>query len=102
MTVLAGFEAYSGQHFLLLSIFVGGAVGIVLLGRRQRGTGSARRFSRVLALVIPCFTVPSQAFQLTPGDFDLDSSLPLQLCDFAWVTAVWGLWTHQRLPVALT
>ena len=56
----------------------------------------------MLALLIPCFTVPSQVFQLTPGDFDLDSSLPLQLCDFAWVTAVWGLWTHQRLPVALT
>ena len=56
----------------------------------------------MLAIAIPCFTIPSQVFQLTPGDFDLDSSLPLQLCDFAWVTAVWGLWTHQRLPVAVT
>ena len=53
MTVLAGFEAYSGQHYLLLAIFAVGAVGIVLLGRRQRGTDSARRFSRVLALLIP-------------------------------------------------
>ena len=53
-------------------------------------------------MAIPCFTIPSQVFQLTPGDFDLDSSLPLQLCDFAWITAVWGLWTHHRLPVALT
>ena len=96
------FEAYSGPHYLLLAIFAAGAVGIVLLGRRQRGTDAAVRFSRVLAVAIPCFTVPSQVFQLTPGDFELGSSLPLQLCDFAWVTAVWGLWTHHRLPVALT
>jgi len=104
MSVLAAerFEAFTGQHYLLLVLFVGGAVGIVLLGRRQRGTDAARSFSRVLAIAIPCFTIPSQVFQLTPGDFDLDSSLPLQLCDFAWITAVWGLWTHQRLPVAVT
>ncbi len=96
------FEAFGGQHYLLLGLFVVGAVGIVLLGRRQRGTDAAVRFSRVLAVAITCFTVPSQVFQLTPDDFDLGSSLPLQLCDFAWVTAVWGLWTHKPLPVALT
>jgi hypothetical integral membrane protein (TIGR02206 family) len=96
------FQAFSGQHYLLLVLFAAGAVGIVLLGRRQRGTDAARRFSRVLAVAIPCFTVPSQLFQLTPGDFDLGTSLPLQLCDFAWVTAVWGLWTHKPLPAALT
>jgi hypothetical integral membrane protein (TIGR02206 family) len=96
------FEAYSGQHYLLLALFFIGAVGIVLLGRRQRGTDAAVRFSRVLAVAIPCCTIPSQVFQLTPGDFDLGSSLPLQLCDFAWVTAVWALWTHRELPAALT
>ena len=74
----------------------------MLLGRRQRGTDSAQRFSRVLAVAIPCFTVPIQIFQLTPGDYDIGTSLPLQLCDFAWVAAVWGLWTHRPLPVALT
>lgn len=96
------FQAWSPQHYLLLVLFVVGAVGIVLLGRRQRGTDAARRFSRALAVAIPCFTIPSQVFQLTPGDFDLGSSLPLQLCDFAWVTAVWALWTHRQLPAALT
>jgi hypothetical integral membrane protein (TIGR02206 family) len=96
------FQAFSGQHYLLLLLFALGAVGIVLLGRRQRGTDAAVRFSRVLAVAIPCFTVPSQVFQLTPGDFDLGTSLPLQLCDFAWVTAVWALWTHRPLPAALT
>ncbi len=96
------FESFTGPHYLLLGLFVVGAVGMVLLGRRQRGTVAARRSSRVLAVAIACVTVSSQVFQLTPGDFELGSSLPLQLCDFAWVTAVWALWTHQRLPAALT
>jgi hypothetical integral membrane protein (TIGR02206 family) len=95
------FEAFTPQHYLLLALFAVGAVAIVVLGRRQRGTEAAVRFSRVLAVAIPCFTVPSQVWQLT-GDFDVDTSLPLQLCDFTWIVAVWGLWTHRRLPASLT
>ena len=96
------FATYSGEHLLLLGLFLVGAVAVVLAGRRHRGTPAARRFSRVYAVVLACVTVPSQVFQLTPGDFDLGSSLPLQLCDLAWVAAVWALWTHDRVPVALT
>jgi hypothetical integral membrane protein (TIGR02206 family) len=103
MTLAAGrFATFSDEHFLLIGLFLVGAVALVTLGRAQRGTPRARRFSRVYAVVIPCVTVPSQVFQLTPGDFDLDSSLPLQLCDLACITAVWALWTHSRVPVALT
>ncbi len=96
------FATFGGEHLLLVGLFLVGAVAVVLVGRRQRGTPAARRFSRVYAVAIPCVTVPSQAFQLTPGDFDLATSLPLQLCDLAWVAAVWALWTHDRVPVALT
>ncbi len=96
------FEAFGPTHYSLLAVFALGAVAIVWLGRRQRGTDRARAFSRGLAILIPCFTVPSQVFQLTPGAFDLATSLPLQLCDVAWVTAVWALWSHRRLPAALT
>jgi hypothetical integral membrane protein (TIGR02206 family) len=96
------FEAHSPQHFLLLGLFLAGALAIVLLGRHQRGTPPARRTSRVLAVAVLGVAVPSQIYQLTPGDFDLGTSLPLALCDLAWLTAVWALWTHQRLPVSLT
>jgi len=75
---------------------------VVLLGRSQRGTPRARSFSRACAVAISCVTVPSQVLQLTPADFDLGTSLPLQLSDLAWMTAVWALWTHGRVPVALT
>ena len=96
------FVAFGGEHFVLLGLFLAGAVGVVLLGRSQRGTPRARRFSRVLAVAISCVAVPSQVLQLTPGYFSLGSSLPLQLCDLAWMAAVWALWTHGRVPVALT
>ncbi len=104
-TAAGGFETFSAQHYLLLCVFVAGAVVMVVVGRSQRpllATGAIPRLSRVLAVAVPCVAVPSQAYQLTPGDFELGSSLPLQLCDFAWVTATWALWTHARVPTALT
>jgi hypothetical integral membrane protein (TIGR02206 family) len=96
------FSPYGGQHLALLVLFAAGAVAVVLVGRAQRAARSARGTSRVLAVLIACVTVPSQAYQLTPGDFDLATSLPLQLCDLAWVAAVWALWSHRPLPAALT
>ncbi len=92
------FATFGGQHLALLGLFVvGRGRRVVLLGRSQRGTPAARRFRRgSRGGDRRASTVPSQAFQLTPGDFDLGSSLPLQLCDLAWMTAVWALWTHAR------
>ena len=96
------FEPFGSQHLVLLGLFVAGAVGVVLLGRAQRGRRSARVTGRVLAVLLTAVAVPGQVLQLTPGDFDLGTSLPLQLCDLAWVAAVCGLRTHRPLPVALT
>jgi hypothetical integral membrane protein (TIGR02206 family) len=95
------FETFGGQHLALLGLFVLGAVAVVLVGRAQRGTDPTT-FQRVFAVAVACVAVPSQAYQLTPGDFDLGSSLPLQLCDFAWLTATWALWTRAPVPTALT
>jgi hypothetical integral membrane protein (TIGR02206 family) len=58
-------------------------------------------FRRGFAVLIPCFTVPMQVLQLLPGDYDLGSSLPLQLCDLAWVAAVVALWTRHWAATAL-
>ena len=103
MTLAASsrFETFGGQHLALLGLFVLGAVAVVLVGRAQRGTDPTT-FRRVFAVAVACVAVPSQAYQLTPGDFDLGSSLPLQLCDFAWLTATWALWTRAPVPTALT
>ena len=101
MTLAARFDTFGGRHLALLGLFVVGAVAVVLLGRSQRGSDPTT-FRRGFAVAVACVAVPSQAFQLTPGDFDLGSSLPLQLCDFAWLTATWALWTRAPVPTALT
>ena len=44
--------------------------------------------------------VGMQAYQLTPDDFDVDTSLPFQLCDVATVAAVVALWTRSPRATA--
>ena len=39
--------------------------------------------------------------QLLPEGFDFAKSLPLQLCDFAWIAAVVALWTRHWAATAL-
>jgi hypothetical integral membrane protein (TIGR02206 family) len=42
-----------------------------------------------------------QVLQLLPGDYDVGTSLPLQLCDLAWVAAIVALWTRHPAATAL-
>jgi hypothetical integral membrane protein (TIGR02206 family) len=99
---LAAFQSFGGQHLLLLGLFVLGLVGVVLLGRGLDRLDRPGRFDRAFAVVLVVAALSAQAYQLTPGDFDLGSSLPLALCDLAWVAAAWALWTRRRLPAAVT
>ena len=46
--------------------------------------------------------VPNQVYGLQPGNFSADSSLPVELCDLAWMTAIWALLTRRPLPTAMT
>ena len=96
------FEPSGPQHAVLIGILAVGALVLVRFGRAHRGSVAALRWGRVLAVLIACGGLPRQVYELTPGTFSFGSSLPLQLCDLAWVTAVWGLWTHHRVAVALT
>src|SRR3954452_12229833 len=96
-----GFRAFSPQHYLLIGIFLAGAVALVVLGRSRRRRGAGDRFDRAFAVAIVVVTVPSQLYQLAPWDFSLGSSLPLALCDFAWIVGAWALWTHDAVPTGL-
>lgn len=96
-----GFQSFSAQHFAILALFVAGVVAFAALGVHLRGTEAGTRFTRVLAVTIPVFTVPFQIVQLLPGDFGLGTSLPLQICDLSWMVAVYALWTRRPRAVAL-
>ena len=96
------FEAFGTSHYLVLALLVVGIPLLVRQGRRVRGTEAAERSRRLFALGIVATAVPLQVLQLLPGDWDLDTSLPLQLCDVAWMAAAYALWTRRRWACALT
>lgn len=94
-------EAYGTTHLVPLGVFAVGLVVVVLLGRRDAAHDGPTRLSRTWALLVPAVTVPFQVIDLV-ASFDLDVTLPLHLCDLAWIAAAWALWTHRPFPVALT
>jgi len=100
--VTSEFISYGPSHLIVLAIFTVGVFVLIALGRAQRRAGSAARFSKVFACAIVAVTVPLQILQFIPGEWNLQTSLPLQICDFAWVVAAYALWTHKLLPVTLT
>jgi hypothetical integral membrane protein (TIGR02206 family) len=97
----AEFHAYGTSHAVVGAVFVVGAVGVVVLGRRLRDSAADERVRRGFALLIPVFTVPFQVLQLLPDDYDVGTSLPIQLCDLSWMLAVYALWTGRVRAAAL-
>ncbi|MET1062069.1 MAG: TIGR02206 family membrane protein [Aeromicrobium sp.] len=95
------FEAYGTTHVSALAVFALGAVVVVLLGRRIGRTPSEQVVRRTFAIAIACFAIPVQAIQLLPGEWDLQTSLPLHLCDLAWMVAVHALWTGHQLSATI-
>ncbi|MCR1782896.1 TIGR02206 family membrane protein [Nocardioides carbamazepini] len=92
---------YGTTHLVPLAVFAVGLVVAVLLGRRHATYDGPTRFSRTWAFLIPLVTVPFQIIDLA-FNFELGVTLPLHLCDLAWIAATWALWTHRPFPVALT
>jgi hypothetical integral membrane protein (TIGR02206 family) len=102
MTPLAAFQTFGVSHQVMLVVFVLGIWPVVALGLRVRNRPAAMGVSRAYAVLIPCFTIPLQAIDFLPGNYDPQTTWPMQLCDLAWVAAVVALWTHRPTPVALT
>lgn len=92
------FQAFSPQHQALMAVAALGCLAVALLGRRlaRVGADAERRVRRGFAIGLLAFTVPLQTLQLLPGDFDLGTSLPLQVCDLSWMLAAFALWTRHR------
>ena len=100
--VASEFVSYGPSHLIVLAIFVVGVFVLIAVGRRQHDSPSAVRFSQIFACAIIAVTVPLQILQFLPDEWNPQTSLPLQICDFAWVVAAYALWTHKLLPVTLT
>jgi hypothetical integral membrane protein (TIGR02206 family) len=94
------FTAYSPSHLVVLTLFAVGTIVLLVAGPRLRGTPGERTVSLGLAWGNLVFGVASSVLALFP--FRVHHSLPLQICDFAWVVVAWALLTHRALPTALT
>jgi hypothetical integral membrane protein (TIGR02206 family) len=93
------FVPYGPEHWTILLLLVVGSVVLVWLGRRYL---AGQAVSRVFAAVIVAFQVPVQIYYLLPSQWDLNHSLPFQLCDLAWLTAAYTLWTRSQWAYSLT
>lgn len=102
MLVAEEFVTFGSTHVATLGVFAAGAVIVITIGRTSRDQSGVPRFSKVLAVLVPAVTIPMQIYQLLPGQWDFDASLPLQLCDFAWIAAAIALWTFRPWAVGLT
>jgi hypothetical integral membrane protein (TIGR02206 family) len=94
------FTAYSPSHLVVLAIFAAGTLGLLVAGPRVRGRTAERPLTLALAVANLVFGVASTITALVP--FSVKDSLPLQICDLAWVFVAWALLTLRPLPTALS
>ncbi|MEV6337288.1 TIGR02206 family membrane protein [Nocardia vinacea] len=94
------FSAYGPSHWIVLAVFVAGAVLVVWIGRTHQTSGSARRFSRAFGVsTLLLYLAIYLAAMLPPT---LARSVPLRLTDLATLVAGYALWSHRRWAYALT
>jgi hypothetical integral membrane protein (TIGR02206 family) len=93
------FSAYGPSHAVVLVVFVIGAVLLVWIGRRQ-SESQGRVLGRVLGGVLAATFAVALIYKLVRPS--LDTSVPLQLCDVAEVTAAYALWSQRHWAFALT
>jgi hypothetical integral membrane protein (TIGR02206 family) len=102
MLAAGRFETYGPSHLTVLAIFAVGVVLVVLAARRLQATVREQAVRRTFAVAIVAIALPLQILQFTPDEWDLQTSLPFQLCDFGWLFAVHALWTRNRLSSTIT
>jgi hypothetical integral membrane protein (TIGR02206 family) len=93
------FSAYGPSHWVVLAVFVVGAAALIWIGHRQTES-QARLLGRVLAALIVAAFIVALVYKLIRPN--LDTSVPLQLCDVAELTAAYALWSQRHWAFALS
>jgi len=102
MSTVTDFTPYAASHRVVVLLLIVGAATLVRLGRARREGPAADRDARVFAVVCLAFVLPLQVIAVTRSGFDVQRTLPLQLCDLAAFVAPYALWTRQSWAVGLT
>ncbi|MFH0946703.1 MAG: TIGR02206 family membrane protein [Planctomycetota bacterium] len=88
------FEIFGWEHCCMLALLAGGWWALVVAGKRVTGSPGEPKLRFALGLSILVLNLPWLAWKLMPERFELGTSLPLQLCDVAWMAAAWSLLSH--------
>jgi hypothetical integral membrane protein (TIGR02206 family) len=102
MAVLAvgRFQVFGPQHLVILGIFALGCLAAVLLGWQLSPRVEAT-FRRTTAVVILVVCAPFEVADWLHALDDWGTSLPVQICDFAWLIAAVALLTGSARWSAL-
>lgn len=88
----ATFESFGWLHGLVLLVSIPAWWGIVRWGRRVVGTPREQRWRRGWALFVWGTNVAWSVRLLLPAYFSIQRSIPIHLCDLAWMVGGWSLW----------
>jgi hypothetical integral membrane protein (TIGR02206 family) len=92
------FTAYGPSHLVVLAVFAIGAALLIWIGRRQTES-QARALGRVLAVLIAAAFVVALVYKLIRPD--IQTSVPIQLCDIAELAAAYALWSQRHWAFVL-
>jgi hypothetical integral membrane protein (TIGR02206 family) len=95
------FVLFGTAHLVTLALCCAATVALAWWGRRLRGLRAQILLSRTMAVLILITQAGMQTESMLPHNWDLRTSLPLQLCDVAWMIAVYALWTHRSWAFGL-
>jgi hypothetical integral membrane protein (TIGR02206 family) len=79
------FKPFTPLHYLCLFTCAVGWFALVRRAIAVRGTPLEHRFRRRLAFATIGFNALWMLYRFTPAYYDIDASLPLHACDFAWM-----------------
>lgn len=95
------FVRFGPAHLAAVGLAAMAAILLAWLGHALRGRPAQARLSRALALAIFICVGGMQVVMLLPAHFEVGRSLPLQICDIAWMIAIYALWTNRRWAFGL-
>ncbi len=87
------FHPFGISHWIALIVVIATAFFVV---RKQLLS------AKTLALTIFTFHLPYQIIALLPANFNIAHSIPLHLCDLAWMVCAISLWSHSHWGSRLT
>jgi hypothetical integral membrane protein (TIGR02206 family) len=93
------FVAFGASHLVALAVFAIGTVVLISLGRRQSDAQSTL-FGRIMAVALLAVFVVALFYKVTQPD--IQTSVPIQLCDIAEPVAAYALWTRRQWAFALS